>query len=164
MASWNDLIELASDLLPGTSDGAAEVLHYLSCRSLNESFSFIPDVRFSLAQAFIFSEVISTGLSHRRRAGFTMIGVCRGGKIRAEKAGPSLENCSKSRGQRARSRELSFLIPYHVTLMRVADLRGCNWSVSGVSGRGVEQEIFSSCPAVHPSRWCLPCPDQACHT
>lgn len=44
LASWNVLIELASDLLPETSDRAAEVLHYLSCRSLDESFSFIPDI------------------------------------------------------------------------------------------------------------------------
>lgn len=50
----NILIELASDLLSETLDRAAEVLHYLSCQSLNGSFSFILAL-LSPAGEFIFS-------------------------------------------------------------------------------------------------------------
>lgn len=35
--------------------------------------------------------------------------------------------------KRESSCKLSFLLPYHVTERRQADLRGCNWSVSGMS-------------------------------
>lgn len=57
------MIELASDLLPETSDSTAEILPYLSCRSLNESFSFIPDITLTGTGIHLF-EVISTEPSH----------------------------------------------------------------------------------------------------
>lgn len=59
------MIELASDLLPETSDGAAEVLYCLSFRLLNESFSFIPDITLTSTGINLF-KLISTGLWLRR--------------------------------------------------------------------------------------------------
>lgn len=68
LVCWNILIELASDLLSETPDRGAEVLHYLSCKSFNESFSFIPAL-LSPAGGIHLLKAISTWLSHERREG-----------------------------------------------------------------------------------------------
>lgn len=61
---WNVWTVLASDLLPGTSDGAAEVLHYLSCRSPDEYLFFIHGVTLTGTGIRLFW-VIATGHDKR---------------------------------------------------------------------------------------------------
>ncbi len=121
LASWNVLIELASDLLPETSDGAAEVLRYLSCRSLNESFSFIPDLTLTGTGIHLF-KVISTGPLHGRHVRVLdgRMLVCVEGEIRAENlvSHCKMHHTVRVEVRRAQPSELSFFLPYHVTLRR----------------------------------------------
>lgn len=60
---------------------------------------------------------------------------CVGKKIRAENlvSHCKLHYTVRVEVKRAQPCEISFPLPYRVTLRRMADLRGCNWSVSGIS-------------------------------
>lgn len=118
-ASWNVLIELASDLLPESSDRAAEVLHRLSCRSFNESVSLIPDITLTSPGTHLFQGNIHRSYAFKSSQWNEKLPfIVYGGKIKAENLVIHcvLRDTVRVEVKGAQPRELSFLLPYHAAL------------------------------------------------
>ncbi len=124
------MIEVASDLLPEASDGAAEVLHYLRCRSLNESFPFIPDMTLTGAGIHLFQGNVHGTLAWEAweslRSKAACVLVWGGHKSRKPGHPVILHFIVTSEVKEEQPLELSLLLPHHVTLRWMADLRGCD--------------------------------------
>lgn len=131
-------------------------------RSMNLSLSF--QTSLSTAQAFIFFEEISTWLSHGscvREHDEKDACVQRKNRNGEKNTWSAIVDCIiRVEVKRAESGDIfpSFffpLLPYHVTLQRMADLRGCNSSVSGISGCAwIKRFLAAAWPSIHHPDLC----------